>query len=531
MIRGTIIGLFLVSSSLLRAQDIEVMSELGGRSLPKAYYERIRNEPDVFQLRDGWRRKLSAAQSSADAVQGTLSIVVLPALFSDSDLPEDIISTGALQKSLFGPSASGTVPGYYNEVSRGKLKINGLVTDWTRTSLSRATVIGQSFGLGNDARVQSWIREAVANVDATVDFGQFDNDGPDGIPNSGDDDGRVDGVAMLFREIDAACGGNGIWPHRSRLVSGGAAVTNDPRPNGGFVVVSDYIVLGARTCNGVEPLQVNVFAHETGHVLGLPDYYDSSVGLLREQRRWVVGCWDIMSAGSWGCGSGPQPSNILPPHMGAYTKSILGWNNPLQVTNVGLRPQEFTLRPANTTGDALSIRLSNTENLFVEYRLKQGYDAGLPSSGVLVYHTESGRAFLPCETCPRTYSYALLEADGDSSLVRPEAPGGNRGDAGDAFGITRNVIDDATIPSTRLNNGTSTFVRLSKMVIDAAQGIARVTVSLLPPQITIDRLVAALGLTALPPADASLLDAAGNANQQYDVGDFRAFLQIRANDP
>ena len=530
MMRAFVIALLVASASLLRAQDIEVMSQLGGRSLPSAYYERIRNEPDVFQLRDGWRKKLAAAQAAKDEVSGTLSIAVIPALFSDSDPQDAIISSSALQTRLFGPSAT-NVPAYYSEVSRNKLKINGRVTDWTRTSLSRATVVANSFGLGNDARVQSWIREAIANVDATVDFGQFDNDGPDGIPNSADDDGRVDAVAFLFREIDAACGGNGIWPHRSRLVSGGAAVTNDPRPNGGFVVVSDYIVLGARTCNGLEPLEVNVFAHETGHVLGLPDFYDSSVGLLREQRRWVVGCWEIMSAGSWGCGSGPQPSIVLPPHMGAYTKNILGWNNPIQVTNVGLKPQEFTLRPAYATGDALSIRLSNTENLFVEYRTKQGYDAGLPSSGILVYHTESGRAFVPCETCIRTYSYALMEADGDSSLVRLEAGGGNRGDAGDAFGNTRTMIDDATIPSTRLNNGTSTFVRISKMIIDAAQGVARVTVSLLPSGITVDRLVAALGMTPLEPANLSLLDAAGNNNQRYDVGDFRAYLQIRANDP
>lgn len=527
-----VVGLLVVTSSLLRAQDIEVMSQLGGRSLPQAYYERIRNEPDVFQLRDGWQKKLAAARSTDEPVQGTLSLAVVPVLFSDSDTPEPMISSSALQTRLFGPSASSTVPAYYSEVSHNKLKISGRVTEWTRTTLSRATVIGQSFGLGNDSHVQDWIRQAIANTDPTVDFGQFDNDGADGIPNSGDDDGKVDGVAFVFREIDAACGGNGIWPHRSRLITGGAAVTNDPRPNGqGNILVSDYIVLGARACDGQQPLEVNVFAHETGHVLGLPDFYDSSVGLQRDQRRWVVGCWDIMSAGSWGCGTGPQPSTVVPPHMGAYTKSILGWNSPTEVTNVGLKPQVFTLRPANETGDALSIRLSGTENLFVEYRVKQGYDVSLPASGIVVYHTESNRAFLPCATCPRTYSYALMEADGDSALVRLETAGGNRGAAGDAFGNTRTMIDDSTIPSTRLNSGASTFVRLSKMIIDAAQGVARVTVSLLPPQITIDKLVAALGLTPLAPAEQSLLDGAGNGNQRYDVGDFRAFLQIRASDP
>ena len=44
---------------------------------------------------------------------------------------------------------------------------------------------------------------------------------------------------------------------------------------------------------------IGVYCHEYGHVLGLPDLYDSSDGILPEQRRWVVGCWGLMAAGSW----------------------------------------------------------------------------------------------------------------------------------------------------------------------------------------------------------------------------------------
>ncbi|HEX6573778.1 MAG TPA: immune inhibitor A domain-containing protein, partial [Gemmatimonadaceae bacterium] len=347
----------------------------------------------------------------------------------------------------------------------------------------------------------------------------------------GDDDGRVDMAAFLFREIDAACGGPGIWPHRSRLAAGvPAAATNDKRPNGSFVVVDDYITLGARDCSGTQALEVNVFAHETGHVLGLPDYYDSSSGILRQQRRWVVGCWEIMSAGSWGCGSGPQPSAMLPPHFGAYTKMLFGWITPQIITTVGLKPQEITLHPANSTGDAVRINLSFNEYLFVEYRKQQGFDAGLPASGILVYHVETGRAFLPCPTCPRTWSYRTVEADGDSALVRQELEGGNRGAAGDAWGVSRTVLDDTTIPSTKLNTGVSSFVRLSRMVIDAAQGVARVTISLVPSNLTIERLVAGLGMNPVTPVDRIRLDAAGNGNDRYDVGDFRAYLKIRSAD-
>jgi M6 family metalloprotease-like protein len=529
MKRRLLIATLLSYGSVLPAQDIEILSEMKGRPLPRAYFERLQEQPDAFELKDGWRRKLAAAQATASAVEGTLPLVIIPALFADSEAPDASISSSALESRLFDPASFNTVTSYFSEVSRGKLNISGRVTDWTPTTLTRATVVGTSFGLGVESKTRDWLREAIARADAKIDFGQFDNDGPDKIPNSGDDDGRVDGAAFLFREIDAACGGPGIWPHRSRF-SGGqetAPQTNDPRPNGGVIVVDDYMVMGARSCGGNRPLDVNVFAHETGHILGLPDYYDLSGGILREQRRWVVGCWEIMSAGSWGCGAGPHQGIVDPPHMGAYTKGIMGWVEP-KVVGAAIKPEQHTLRPAHSSGDALRIPLSATEYLLVEYRAKQGHDSGLPASGLLVYHIQTGRPFLPCPTCPRTYSYALLEADSDSALVRVETAGGNRGAATDAFGPVRTRVDDTTIPSTRLNDGTSTWVRLSGMIVDAVQGIARVTVSLAPARFTMARLASALGLTPLPNEDQLLLDTAGNGNGRFDVGDFRAYARIQA---
>ena len=79
-----------------------------------------------------------------------------------------------------------------------------------------------------------------------------------------------------------------------------------------------------------------------------------------------------------------------------------------------------------------------------------------------------------------------------------------------------------------LNTGASSWVRLSRMVVDAVAGIARITVSYAPARFTLEALVAALGRTPLPPPDAVMLDNAGNANGRFDVGDFRAYLRIQA---
>jgi M6 family metalloprotease-like protein len=512
----------LLAAASLGAQEVELSRQLNQGSLPPIVQQKLMARTDPFEFRSGWIRRTI----SGEVVQGSFPLVVIPVLFADSETPQEMVSTTALQTRLFASSSPSTVTAYFRELSLGKLNISGVVTGWTPTSFLRAEVVGQSFGLGPEAKPREWLREAVANADASIDFGQFDNDGPDGVPNSGDDDGRVDGAAFLFYEIEGSCGGPGVWPHRWTLAQDGipGAVTNDPGANGGTIIVADYMTLGARSCVGNQPLGVNVFAHETGHVLGLPDYYDLTDGVLRQQRRWVVGCWEIMSAGSWGCGSGPGPAVIQPPHMGPHPKMIMGWITP-KVVEPSLRPVQYELRPAHSSGDALQVRLADNEYLLVEYRLREGFDAALPASGVLVYHVESGRPFLPCNGCPRTYSYALLEADGDSALVRQETAGGNRGAAGDAFGVTRNRIDDATIPSTRLNGGASTWVRITGIAVDAAAKIARVTISLLPSRLTINALVSALGGTPLTSGDDVLLDQGGNGNGRFDVGDFRAYLR------
>ena len=137
--------------------------------------------------------------------------------------------------------------------------------------------------------------EALEAVDELIDFREFDNDGPDGVPDSGDDDGVVDAVAFEFREVSASCGGPGIWPHRSGI----AFWDRDRRPfessdqgaGGGGIKVNGYIIQGATDCTGDALQTANTTAHELGHLLGLPDFYHPIDGRQPWQRRWVLGCW------------------------------------------------------------------------------------------------------------------------------------------------------------------------------------------------------------------------------------------------
>jgi M6 family metalloprotease-like protein len=516
------------------AQDVEALSRQSGHPLPAGYYARIHQSPGFFDTRREWRAPATASQlvpgdGSVLGVtprRGTLRMVVLLGLFSDS--PEPAVSAGTVQRQLFGDNPLGNLTQFYREVSRGELNIQGTVLPWVRTSRPRAYVVGTSFGLGGDAVTGWFLHEVIARQDSTTNFAQFDSDGPDGIPDSGDDDGYVDLAVFQYTERAANCGGiASIWPHRATLTGwlGGAYSTDDMGANGQPIKLDDYHMQSAVGCDGT-PQTIATIAHETGHAFGLPDFYDASQGLLPADRRWILGCWTLMAGGSWGCGDGSVDAvTRLPSHMGAFEKLTLGWAVPTVAEPGWRRP--YTLRPVQSSGDILYVPIiPNHEYLLLEYRPNTGFDAELAAGGVLVYHVERTRPVaILCNGCRRVYLVGLVEADGDSALIRTAAEGGNRGAAGDVFTGHR-TLDDRTHPSLRMNSGLESDVALD---IDVSGGVAHVLVSTLPAVATAPLLAPLLGTPGAPLTadERAALDQFGNRNGTYDMGDLRSYMRAR----
>lgn len=460
-------------------QDVELASALGAVPLPPGYYARVAKQPDFFEVTGGWIRRTARAAAAARAVSGTLPLAVIPALFADSGDPP--VAARSLQAVLFdGPAEHGTLTDYYLEASGGRFRVTGRVASWVRTSLTRIEVVGASYGLGEDARTGDFLIQALAAADPELDFRQFDNDGPDGIPNSGDDDGFVDAVAFEFAEVAASCGGPGIWPHRARISgwTGAPYATGDLRADSTPVRVNDYIIQSAVRCSDSTQVQTAAtIAHELGHVLGLPDLYHPVGGILPAQRRWVLGCWALMAAGSWGCGDGASSAHALrPTHLSAWSKERLGW---ITLAAVGpVREQEFTLDPVELSGRGLRVPIAGEEYFLVEHRARTGFDLELPATGVLIYHVDPAAPFRPCATCPRIYRVSLEEADGNGALLRTAQEGGNRGEGGDAFAALRpqESFSNVTVPSTRSNQDSITTVTFHAIEWDGA-GRARIVLS------------------------------------------------------
>jgi M6 family metalloprotease-like protein len=530
---GVLLGMILGLPQGAWAQRIATGQEGGMRKPPPAYLQRLQEDMRFFQIEGGWTHRTEFAVSMGSPLSGVLPVVMIQGLFSDS--PEPHVSEEDLQTALFdGPSEFGTLSEFYEEASGGRLTVTGTALPWVRTGLTMAQVVGDSYGLGGGAQTGAYLLETLEAVDESFDFGPFDNDGPDGIPNSGDDDGTVDAVAFQFLEVSASCGGPAIWPHRYGIAGwtgGEPFVTDDLRPNGEAILVNGYTIQSAVDCGGVNVQKATTIAHELGHVLGLPDLYDSSQGLEPEHRRWVVGCWDLMAAGAWGCGTMNREGWVRPTHFGAWEKDRLGWLAGLEVVGDVL-DEEFVLEPVQTGEEVLKVYLepgfpsSSTEYLLMEYRTQEGFDLDLPASGILVYHVDpkiGGNR--PCDTCPQDYRVELLEADGNDSLRRNFLQGGNRGEAGDAWGWAGpGRLTNSTYPSTRLTSGAPSPVTIYEISLD--QGVARVRLS----SVEIPRSRLVQGFLEAPGMGVSVeevdyLDSHGNGNGGYDVGDLRAYLK------
>ncbi len=349
------------------------------------------------------------------ALAGQLHVLVVPIVYADRRTPFPI---SELAGRLFGPAHGDTVSyaSYFEEVSGGLLHVDGSVTTWERTLHAAGYYLApDEYGWGHFGRMRELRSEVLGELDASgsVDFGAFDNDGPDGIPNSGDDDGFVDFVVFLYA---APCRGDAragaIWPHRGAMRP---FVTHSPAARGGTIRIADYLILPAvdpRTCG---PLEVGVLAHETGHALGLPDLYDydgSSQG---------IGAWGLMGTGSHSVGYSPA-------HLGAWSLEQLGWAREDWLKADSAR---LSLPPVETSHRIWRYDLDDGSGKYIlfENRERLGSDSYVPGTGLLAWHVDPERGELGAwNSDERMMAVGVVEADGLMQLER-----GRNANAGDPF--------------------------------------------------------------------------------------------------
>jgi len=370
--------------------------------------------------------KLRREASGGMAAQ-SLTALVLLVDFSDNIADTLNYPSVHFEEMLFSSGAypTGSANDYYQEVSRGKLSLAGTVIPWFRLTNTYAYYVAGKAGLGSyPFNAQALVEEAVQKADPFVDYSRFDNDGPDGIPNSGDDDGLVDALLVFHagpgREETGSS--NDIHSHQW--------TTSVPVQLDG-VWVYPYSI---QPINGT----IGVVCHEMGHLLGLPDLYDTDYSSCG------VGYWSIMAAGSWG--GPPDQPGTKPVHFDAWCKAKLGFV-PAVVPNDN-QPL-VSLDPVESGGEVYKVWKNGRpekEYFLAEYRAKTGFDGYVRGEGLMIYHVDETVGTNDDES---HYLVDVEEADGNEDLVHCT----DQGDAGDPFpGSSGNhEFSKTTTPSTWSN--------------------------------------------------------------------------------
>ncbi len=376
---------------------------------------------------------------------------------------------------------------YLESVSRGRLGVEFAVAPVDSQS---AFVLPHDMGHYHDySEAQAWYvdqverftRDAFAAADSagTIDFSQYDGfvlfhagadwqsdvylDSPFDLPSA-----HISlGEPILVN--DGACE---IW---------GAAIMPETSNQDGYTIV----------LNGT-------LAHEVGHVLGLPDLYNTRNGFP------AVGYWDIMDSGGrigmstpWGWAYG-----LVPAAPSAWSKAFMGWVDPVEVADdaARLRVKGSALRGAGHR--VYKIPISSTEHFLIENRfddigkddliaieqergvvlgpvdpdciqeicpVNHEYDFLLPGPGLMIYHIDDTRVvpgLLPWDTVnvdSDRRGVAVEEADGimDLGNIQSFYWAGSRYDP--FYAANNDSFSWDTFPSTDDNMGGKTYVSVTRI--------------------------------------------------------------------
>lgn len=468
---------------------------------PSIYGSRQETGP-LHTARHGTRVSPNFFTTDTEQSLGSFQLLVVPVAYSDRPFGTQTARTTDIQAYLadmvFGTDATGeglypypSMRQYYLDQSRGQFLLDGEVAPTvtlTGTTEHYATYNNGSangcYGLGTyfaDGSLDSaqnggtslLMQEVLTELDGRgVDLTQYMNRA----------DGTLDGI--IFIHVGAGgetassahdaggcsnpAGAETIWSHvLDREITVNSAVYSTS------LLISAETFLDARNGSRELPSGIGTLAHEFGHVLGLPDLYDtSSTG-----SGYGVGQYSIMGHGLYDTAAiaadaafGPdfRPKNLDP-----YLRAELSWiETPLLTDN---RCFEQLRETPNADSVWKVGPEGSTEYFLLEFRGQQGWDAELPAQGLLVWHIDESKRGQkdncipgPGDSCRFShYEVSVVQRDGRYGLESRES----WMDAGDYY-IPGTYLDEQTVPGFVLYDGSRIEAQASVLEVTDAVLIA-----------------------------------------------------------
>lgn len=368
---------------------------------------------------------------------GSLRGLVILVEFADNELQADhdnaLFDRVMNEPGFSDYDATGSVADYFADQSAGLFTPQFDVVGPIKLSKT-IQYYGKNDGFGNDMSAYIMVKEAcqTAHDSLATDFSRYDYD----------NNGEVDFVYIIYAGYAESYGAssNTIWPHASDLTAYGTYLTLDGKQVNRYACSSELKYVSGTTLEGI-----GTFCHEFGHVIGLPDLYNTR-GTTAQ-----MGAWDVMDIGNY------NNNSHTPAGYSAFERASLGW---MELTELDQPADDVKLEGLIATRQAYRLSTQRAEEYFIlENRQLTGWDAYLPGSGLMVTHID--------------YEPSVWQTNGVNAGVHPrvdivEADGtqGN-GEATDLYPTaTNNAFTDFSAPSSLSWDGVPTERGLTQIRVE-----------------------------------------------------------------